>query len=180
MTITVDRALSPKLLMGKPAPELTVQTLEGGSWSLADQSPKNYTMVLFYRGLHCPICAQYLTQLDQKLGVFEQMGVEAIAISGDSQDKAQQLQAQANLKNLTLGYGLTPEEMRRWGLYLSKGHFGKEPTLFSEPALFLIQPDGRLYLADIGTHPFARVDLDLLAKGLEFVIAANYPFRGTE
>ncbi len=180
MMIETDRALSPKLLMGHPAPELKVQTLSGNTWSLAEQTPENYTMVLFYRGVHCPICAQYLTQLEQKLATFEQLGINAIAISGDDQDKTQQFKTQANLKNLTLGYGLTPEEMRRWGLYLSKGHFEKEPKLFSEPALFLIKSDGRLYLADIGTHPFSRVDLDLLAKGLEFVIAANYPFRGTE
>lgn len=180
MIIAADRALSPKLPMGNPAPRLRVKTLAGNSWNLSEQSPQNYTMVVFYRGLHCPICIQYLTELQQKLDVFKQLGIEAIAISGDSHDKAQQIQALASLSSLTLGYDLTLDDMHRWSLYMSKGHFEKEPTFFSEPALFLIKPDGRLYLANIGTHPFSRIDFDFLAKGLEYVIAADYPFRGTE
>ena len=39
-------------------PALEVETLNG-SWSLADQNPENFTMVVFYRGLHCPICSKY-------------------------------------------------------------------------------------------------------------------------
>ena len=179
---------SPKLIMGNPAPSLEVNILAGNSfgslrsnrWSLAEQNPVQYTMVVFYRGVHCPICQQYVTELEEKLEAFQKLGVEAIAISGDTQEKAQQFHDQSNLQNLTIGYGLTPDDMRRWGLYLSKGHFESEPTVFSEPALFLVKPDGQLYFADIGTHPFARPNLELLLQGLAYVIANNYPFRGTE
>lgn len=178
--ITFAQATSPKLLMGHAAPSLVVQTLDNGLWRLADQTPEHYTMVVFYRGLHCPVCQQYLTELDQKLVAFAQLGVQVIALSGDGIDKTQQLKAQANLQQLSLGYGLTPEQMRDWGLYLSQGHFEQEPALFSEPAVFLIQPDGRLYFANIGTHPFSRIDFDSLLAGLAYVIPNHYPLRGTE
>ena len=56
--------ISPKLVMGHPAPDLVVNTLDDGLWKLADQTPENYTMVVFYRGLHCPVCQQYITELD--------------------------------------------------------------------------------------------------------------------
>ena len=178
--MTFAQSTSPKLLMGHEAPPLVVQTLDHGLWRLADQTPEHYTMVVFYRGLHCPVCEQYLTELDQKLSAFAQLGIQVIALSGDGIDKTQQLKTQANLQQLSLGYGLTPEQMRDWGLYLSQGHFEQEPTLFSEPAVFLIQPDGRLYFANIGTHPFSRIDFDSLLAGLAYVIPNNYPLRGTE
>ncbi|NEZ59005.1 redoxin domain-containing protein [Adonisia turfae] len=179
MTATVN-GTSAKLVMGHPAPALEVNTLSHGLWNLADQTPENYTMIVFYRGLHCPVCVQYISELEQKLNAFSQLGVTVIAISGDDQEKAAQLQAKTNSQQLTLGYGLTYDDMRRWGLYLSKGHFDNEPTLFSEPALFLIKPNGHIYLANLGTHPFSRISFDFLIQGLEYVIPNNYPFRGTE
>ena len=171
---------SPKLIMGNPAPILEVNTLAGNSWTLVNQAPDHYTMVVFYRGLHCPVCHQYIADLERKLDAFNRLGVNAIAISGDTQDQAQQFSTKANIQNLIIGYGLTPDAMRRWGLYLSRGHFDHEPALFSEPALFLINPSGHLYFANIGTHPFSRVNFDFLLQGLAYVIAQNYPFRGTE
>ncbi|NER79341.1 MAG: AhpC/TSA family protein [Leptolyngbya sp. SIO1D8] len=180
MTIQSAKITSSKLVMGNPAPALAVKTLDGTPWNLADQHPQNYTMVVFYRGLHCPVCAQYLVALAQKLEAFQKLGVNAISISSDTQERAQSFQAQFNIPNLTIGYGLTQNDMRRWGLYVSKGHFENEPDFFNEPALFLVKPDGRLYFGNVGTHPFSRVSLDFLLQGLEYVIANQYPFRGTE
>ena len=180
MVAQATKTTSSKLIMGNFAPVLEVKTLDGNVWSLAQQTPVSYTMVVFYRGAHCPLCEQYITELDQTLDAFKELGVSVIAISGDTQDKAEAFKAQTSIQTVPIGYGLTPDDMRRWGLYVSKGHFPQEPTLFSEPAIFLVKPDGRLYLANIGTHPFSRISFDFLLKGLEYFIANNYPFRGTE
>lgn len=178
--MTSAQSTSLKLIMGQQAPALKVDTLVGTQWILADQTPERFTMAVFYRGLHCPICQQYLTDLDQRLDRFRQLGVEAIAISGDTQDAAQQLKIQTHLKSLTIGYGLMPEDMKRWGLYLSQGYFENEPILFSEPAVFLIKSNRQLYMANIGTHPFSRIDFEFLLKGLEYVLSQDYPIRGTQ
>ena len=36
-------------------PDLEFETVDGNTWRLADQKPKNFTMIVAYRGLHCPI-----------------------------------------------------------------------------------------------------------------------------
>ena len=87
------------------------------------------------------------------------------------------------LANLNLGYGLTIEAARSWGLYVSTSR-GKtsagieEPALFSEPGLFIVRPDGTLYWGSTSTMPFARPHFKEILGGLDFVIKVDYPARG--
>ncbi|MEM7305654.1 MAG: hypothetical protein AAF682_03235 [Planctomycetota bacterium] len=41
-----------KLLPRTSAPELSVRTTKGDTWTLSEQSPASFTMVVFYRGHH--------------------------------------------------------------------------------------------------------------------------------
>lgn len=170
---------STKLLPGTPAPELIVQTAQGKSWSLANQAPKNFTLIVFYRGVHCPICKTYLEELEQKLDRFAQLGVEPIAISGDSQERIEQTLNEWEIKALTIGYDLSIEAMRQWGLYISEGAAEKEPPLFGEPGLFLIRPNQEVYYVALNNAPFARPRFDDVLSGLEFILQKDYPTRGT-
>ena len=110
-------------------------------------------MIVMYRGLHCPICSRYLKDLDNKLGQFAEVGVEAVALSSDTEERAQTAKTDWDLPNLTIGYGLDLDTARKWGLYISAG-IGKtsagieEPELFSEPGLFLVRPDGTVYFGN--------------------------------
>jgi len=45
------------------------------------------------------------------------------------------------VEELPIGYGLSKEQAKEWGLYLSTGINEKEPELFSEPGMFLIKAD---------------------------------------
>jgi peroxiredoxin len=45
----------------QPAPDLTVPLLRGGTYRASDQRPKLFTMVVFFRGLHCPVCRAQLS-----------------------------------------------------------------------------------------------------------------------
>ena len=56
-----------KLLPRQPVPMLSVNTVSGRRWTLADQAPERFTMVVFYRGLHCPVCRTYISELDKLL-----------------------------------------------------------------------------------------------------------------
>ncbi|WP_346291033.1 peroxiredoxin-like family protein [Sphaerothrix gracilis] len=169
---------STKLMPGTPAPELTVKTVAGKPWNLANQSPENFTMVVFYRGLHCPICKTYLEELEQKLDRFAQIGVEPIAISGDSAERAKETHSDWDVNALTVGYDFSIDDMRRWGLYISAGAADKEPDLFGEPALYLIRPTGELYYVGLNNAPFARPTFDDLLDGLDFILQNDYPTRG--
>lgn len=175
-------ALNP-LFPRQPTPELEVPTVDGGSWRLADQKPRNFTLVVFYRGLHCPICSRYLADLEAKLDAFEKLGVEAIAVSSDPEDRAREAKQRWKLARLPIGYGLDLDSARRWGLYISSSR-GKtsagveEPPLFIEPGLFLVRPDGTLYFASVQTMPFARPSFGEILQATEFVLKNDYPARG--
>ena len=56
--------MSHTLLPDTQAPNLNLKLVGGGEWNLSDQKPSSFTMVIFYRGLHCPVCKNYLTKLN--------------------------------------------------------------------------------------------------------------------
>jgi peroxiredoxin len=139
--------------------------------------------VVFYRGLHCPICASYIGDLNRKAADFEKRGVSILIASSDGEDRATETKEKWSIDALKLGYGLSLDKAREWGLYISAG-IGKtsigveEPPLFSEPGLYLIRPDGTLFFGTVQTMPFARPSFGDILKALDFVIARNYPARG--
>ncbi len=55
-------------------PDLDVPLVSGGRFRLSDQHPDRFTLVVFYRGVHCPICRGYLAQLDRALEDFRATG----------------------------------------------------------------------------------------------------------
>lgn len=162
----------------KPAPALKVETLDGETFDLAGAHPRTFTMVVFYRGLHCPVCSKYLKDLDNRLGDFRKSGVEVIAVSCDDHERAVRSRDEWGLKELRVGYGLTLESARDWGLFVSSSIKEGEPGRFSEPGLFLIEPDGTLYAASIQSMPFARPSLAEVRQAIDFISRENYPARG--
>lgn len=171
------------LIPRRPVPDLEVPTLDGETWRLADQKPPHFTMAVFYRGLHCPLCALYLKDLDGKIEDFRQRGIIPIAISSDSEERARAAKEKWGLRNLAIGHSLDLDVARAWGLFISTSRgvtsVGvEEPALFSEPGLFLVRPDGTLYASSVNTMPFARPHFDELLKALDFIIEKDYPARG--
>lgn len=162
-----------------PAPTLDVATLDGSRFVLADQDPDRFTLLVFYRGLHCPVCKDYLEDLTTKLDDFAERGADRVlAVSMDTEDKARQTADEWKIDGLTVGYGLDEKAAREWGLFLSKAINDGEPDLFSEPGLFLVRPDGSLYYAAINSMPFGRPSLSSMVKVLDFVNENDYPPRG--
>ena len=172
-----------KLMPRQPTPGLKVDTLSGQTWDLAQVSAENFTMVVFYRGLHCPVCRTYIGELDRMIDDFRQRGVAVQAISSDTEERARQTREDWKLSNLDLGYGLNLGVAREWGLYVSSSR-GKtslgieEPALFSEPGVFLVRPDLTLYWAAVQTMPFARPHFKEMLGGLDFILKNDYPARG--
>ena len=78
------------LMPRQPVPALDVPTLDGGRWDIADNQPKNFNLIVFYRGLHYPICAGYVRDLDRKVAQFRERGVEPVVISSDTEDRARE------------------------------------------------------------------------------------------
>ncbi len=171
------------LIPRQPVPRLALALAGGGKFDLNTETPKTFTLVVFYRGLHCPQCRRQLTELEAKLPEFDKRGVSVVAISVDGEERANRTKSEWSLPNLRIGYGLDLATARAFGLWISTGR-GKtsagleEPALFNEPGLFLIKPDRTLYCASVQTMPFARPHLADLLAALDFIAERNYPARG--
>jgi peroxiredoxin len=167
----------------KPAPSLEFDLLGGGHWKLQDDTPEHFNMIVFYRGLHCPICRRYASELNGMIGEFDKRGVSTVITSNDPEERAQTAKDTWGLPNLKIGYGVPVEKSREWGLYVSTSR-GKtsagveEPALFAEPGLFLVKPDKTLYWGSISTMPFARPHFPEILQAIDFVISKDYPARG--
>lgn len=161
-----------------PAPKLEVDLVGGGRFVLADQHPDNFTLIVFYRGWHCPICRSYLTQLHRALSNLDALGVTTVTVSGDSERRARQSVDEWKLEGMNVGYGQTAASMPAWGLYVSKGVKEPEPDLFAEPGIYLVRPDNTIYMAALNSMPAARPRIDDLVGAVRFFIENDYPARG--
>lgn len=165
---------------GSPFPKQDVAKLGGGTMTLgAPQEGRDWQMVVVYRGLHCPLCKTYLAQLNEMASEFYEQGVDIAVVSGDGEAKAQAMVAEKEL-TLPMGYGLSVQQMRSLGLYISDPRSPQETDQpFPEPGLFVINAAGNVQILDISNAPFARPDLNSLLGGVKFVRANDYPVRGT-
>ena len=171
------------LLPRRSVPELRVPTLAHGEFDLARETPERFTLITFYRGLHCPICLKYLRDLESLVPEYERRGTKVIAISSDAPERAAEMARKVGAGDLRFGHSLPLTVARQWGLYISASR-GKssinveEPALFSEPGVFLVQPDGSLYYGSVQTMPFARPLFSELLQAIDFAITKEYPARG--
>ncbi len=171
------------LIPRQKVPDLAVPTLDHGTFNLGTESAQRGTVICFYRGLHCPICANYLTEMQKRVDAFAERGVATIAISSDGEERAREMATKIGATSLRFGYDLSLTKAREWGLYIStsrgKTSIGiEEPALFSEPGLFMVTPEQTLYYGSVATMPFVRPHFSELVSALDFAIEKNYPARG--
>lgn len=159
-------------------PELELDLINDTLWSLHKQEPEKYTLLVFYRGLHCPVCKKYLEELTGLMDDFSERGVNLIAVSMDSEKRAKKIGDKWDISGLPVGFEMTKEKAKEWGLFISNAIKDEEPDVFSEPGLFLINADGTLYYSAVQSMPFARPDFKALLKSIDFIQKEDYPARG--
>jgi peroxiredoxin len=171
------------LLPRQPVPALSLPLAGGGQFTLNAPPPARFTLLVFYRGLHCPICSRSLADLEARMPDLAALGTAAVAISSDDAERAEAAKTRWKLPNLPVAHSLPLDQARRWGLYVSTSRGTTsagvvEPERFSEPGLFLVRADGTLYFASVQTMPFARPRFEDILPALAFVIEKDYPARG--
>lgn len=164
-------------------PPLAVDLVGGGRFDLATESAGTFSLVLFYRGRHCPVCRSYLRSVDERVDDLAARGVHVVAISSDTVEAALAARDDWKLSKLPIGYGLPLSTARAWGLFVStargKTSLGiEEPRYFPEPGLFLIRPDQTLFFSSVQSMPFARPRIDDIVGAIDYVIKNDYPPRG--
>jgi peroxiredoxin len=144
------------------------------------KTENQYSLVLVYRGAHCPKCLDYLNSVDEHRQRLKKLNVDLKAVSADSQDQVQQMIKKGLNVNYPILCSLQLEDMKKLGLYLSEPLNDNETDhIFPEPALFLINPDKSLRMIEVANSPFIRPDVELLIDGIEFSLTKDYPARGT-
>jgi len=179
--MSTESTYTNKLHAGSAFPELTATLLSGEQVTLG--KPKNgadWQLVVVYRGRHCPMCTRYLNQLENCKDALLETGVDLIAVSGDSKaqlkNHLEQLEA-----SFPLAYGLSVEQMKTLGLYISDPRSAQETDHpFAEPGIFVVNEAGTIQVIDISNNPFVRPDLQTLVNGLAWIRNPdnNYPIRG--
>lgn len=169
-----------KLEAGSTFPNIDVPLITGGTQDLgASSADGRWKLVVVYRGLHCPLCAKYLAQLEEMKSAFSDADTDIVVVSGDGIEKAKS-QVEKGRLTIPMAYGLAVEQMQKLGLYISNPRSPEETDQpFPEPGLFILRPDRSIQIIDISNAPFARPDLAGILRGLEFARSKNYPIRGT-
>lgn len=172
------------LMPGQPVPDLKATLIEGADWSLAEENGGNFALIVFYRGYHCPKCKEQLLDIQQHLAQFQDTGTSVIALTMDDEDRARRARDEWGLQNLRIGCGITRQDARNFGLYLSSSR-GKtsmgveELDIFNEPGLFLVRADSTLHAAWVQSVPFARPEAEAVLSAIRFILDKDYPPRGT-
>lgn len=172
--------MSNRVLPGRPAPEISLPLVgEDKPWQLTGKPAGNFTLLVVYRGLHCPLCRKQLESINERIEAFRERGIEVVAASCDDEEAAQKTRDEWQVDDLPLAYDLPIDEARRWGLYISASIKEEEPGLFSEPAQFLINGDGNIHAVWIQSVPFARPSVDDILHVVDVIDEEDYPPRGT-
>lgn len=169
---------TPKPVAGSTLAPITLPKVGGGEIVLGG-ARENWSLIVVYRGKHCPRCKKYLNGLNEMRDKWYDAGFDIAVISADPIEKAQ-----ADLTEFgwafDLGYDLSEAQMTALGLYMSDPLSESETTRrFAEPGVFVLRPDGSLLLIAISNGPSARPDLSELLDGMVFTKDNNRPPRGT-
>lgn len=170
--------MTHKLTPDTKVPPLSLPLVGGGDFTLNAAPPENFTMVVFYRGLHCPVCKTYLEKLNGLAAGYADAGFDVVIASMNDAATAEQTAATWDIGNLKVAHSLSEADARAWGLWISRSIKEPEADVFCEPGMAWVRPDGRLYMIDISNMPWARPDLEFLLSKVPMAVDKGYPARG--
>lgn len=167
-----------KPAVGQPLPELSIKLVDGTTMTVGAPDER-YTLLVVYRGKHCPRCKRYLNKLESMLPAWNEAGMRVVALSADTQERAAADVAEFGW-TFPVGYALSEADMRRLALYITEPLSPDEaPARFAEPGIFCLRPDGVIQIVCLSNGPAARPDLEELLDGMNFNIKNDRPTRGT-
>jgi peroxiredoxin len=140
--------------VGERAPALVGVAVDGGSFEYRADG-RTATVVVFYRGFHCGLCRQRLSDLQAHLTEYEGARARVVAVSPDSAALVRRAAEELGL-TFTL-VAVDSAALRQWNV-LADGH------LLPLPASYLLDARGRVLFRHVGTNAADRAsDLEMLA-----------------
>lgn len=151
----------------------------GGGFLTVGGPQDKWTLLVVYRGKHCPRCKKYLNTLNDMRAEWSNAGFDIAVVSADTEEKADADQRAFGWQ-FDLGFDLQEAQMQTLGLYVTEPLSPSETDRnFAEPGSFVIRPDGSLLLIALSNGPSARPDLAELLDGMIFTKENDRPPRGT-
>ena len=168
------------LRTGTLVPDFEFKLLNGENWCSREQGEGQFTLLTIYRGMWCSHCKKQLQELDSLVDEFARRGVNVVAVSADTQERAQHVVDDYQLEKLTLGYEIPIESARELGVFVSRRVKDIEMPLFCEPASLLIDKNAKLFSAWIASCAFARTDPSGILAYVDFISQhGDRPPRGS-
>ena len=65
-------------------PDLKFPLTKNSEFNLHKENPKNFNLIVFYRGLHCPLCLLQIKELGRLQKDYKEKGVEIVVVSSDT------------------------------------------------------------------------------------------------
>ena len=100
--------MTQSLIPRQPVPALDVPQLSGNRLKLVFNEAPAFTLLVFYRGYHCPLCRTYLSELNRLRDDFVARGVIVKVLSSDTEERARRAADEWALDKLDLGRGGVP------------------------------------------------------------------------
>lgn len=169
---------TPKFVPGSVLEPMSFPKTGGGDLSVGG-TRENWTLLVVYRGKHCPRCKKYLNILNDMRAQWADAGFDIAVVSADTQEKAEADQKEFGWA-FDLGYGLSEAQMSTLGLYVTEPLSASETDRrFAEPGTYVIRSNGSVILTAISNGPAARPELSELLDGMIFNKTKDRPERGT-
>lgn len=160
---------------GTSLPAITLPLVAGGELSPGSRTG-GWELFIVYRGRHCPRCKTYLSKLESLAAAFADIGVSVAIASADSLEDARADVTEFGW-TVPVGHGLTTAQMQALGLYISQ--MPDSGRRFSEPGLFVTNPDGVIQVLGISNAASCRPDLDVILDGIKGIQTRGLPIFGT-
>ena len=109
---------TPKPIPGSILKPMTFPNVEGAEIIVGGQK-ENWTLLVVYRGKHCPRCKKYLNILNEMRTDWADAGFDIAVVSADTREKAFADQAEFGWK-FNLGYDLSEDQMATLGVYVTE------------------------------------------------------------
>jgi peroxiredoxin len=173
-----NRPMQLLLKPGMPVPALSFRTVGGEVWDVAKTAPHTLDLIAVYRGVFCPYCRGFISDLASRLDEFTHLGIHPVAVSVDGEGRAMQAVEEWGLGRMAVGFGLSAELIRPWNVFLTTREQDGELQTFCEPALLMVTPQKKVYALLTQSIPSGRPDLGNLLEGLAFLAKQGFPIRG--
>jgi peroxiredoxin len=173
-----NRPMQLLLKPGMPVPALSFRTVGGEVWDVAKTAPQTLDLIAVYRGVFCPYCRGFISDLASRLDEFTHLGIHPVAVSVDGEGRAMQAVEEWGLGRMAVGFGLSAELIRPWNVFLTTREQDGESQTFCEPALLMVTPQKKVYALLTQSIPSGRPDLGNLLEGLAFLAKQGFPIRG--